>query len=287
MSVPEKRFEEIAAEEFAKVPEHFSRRIENLALLIEDEPDEAVRKEEGLQGEDTLLGLYRGVPLAERGSYYGEGGTLPDTITLYRLPLLEEAAFLEEEGRADGEAAVRLAIRETLWHEIGHYFGLSEHAVHAREDERTNYFRDESRYAQQGTKSPTTPAAGDMLLTTPMNQTFTLHFGILNLLLGLLGLTENALIGEHALFVTNGPLDAVHLLAGAALLYAALYAKEKEVRFLKGAGVAYVVLAVLGFLFSGPIFSLFISNATVDGFHFLLGVVMLMAGISHTNEHQS
>lgn len=287
MSVSEKRFEEIAAEEFSKVPEHFSRRIENLALLIEDEPDEAVRTEEGLQGDDTLLGLYRGVPLSERGSHYGEGGTLPDTITLYRIPLLEEAVFLEEEGRAAGEAAARLAIQETLWHEIGHYFGLSEHAVHAREDARTNHFLDEHRYTHQDLKSPPPRATGAMLFTTPMNQTFTLLFGVLNLLLGLLGLTANALIGEHALFVTNGPLDFVHLAIGAALIYAALYAKEREVRFLKIAGSAYLVLACFGFLFSGPAFFVFVSNTTTDALHLLLGGVMLLAGMSHKNEHQS
>lgn len=136
------RFEAVAAEEFKKVPEHFARKIENLALLIEDEPDESVRQEEGLAKDETLLGLYRGVPLAERGSDYGSLGTLPDTITLYRLPLLEEADMLLMEKKAETfEEAVSLAVRETLWHEIGHYFGLDEHAVHAREEANTNQFK--------------------------------------------------------------------------------------------------------------------------------------------------
>ncbi len=138
----EKRFEEIAAEEFAKVPEHFARKIENLALLIEEEPSEGVRREEGLEEGETLLGLYHGVPLSERGNEYGNAGTLPDTITLYRIPLLEEADMLVEEKKAgDFDEGVRLAIRETLWHEIGHYFGLGEEAVHAREETGTNQFK--------------------------------------------------------------------------------------------------------------------------------------------------
>ncbi len=137
-------FERIAAEEFAAVPERFRRLIQNVALLIEDEPSEDVRKEEGLGPGETLLGLYHGIPASARGDFYS--GVLPDTITLYRLPLYEEARALRAEGRAKSkEEAVRLAVRETLWHEIGHYFGMSEEAVHAREEKGTN------RYAEDGT----------------------------------------------------------------------------------------------------------------------------------------
>lgn len=135
------RFEAIAAEEFSKVPEHFARKIENMALLIEEEPDEALRTEEGLVEGETLLGLYRGVPLTDRGSGYGAGETLPDTVTLFRVPLMEEAHTLLDEGKAGTfEEAARLAIKETLWHEIGHYFGLDDQAIHKREDEQTNRF---------------------------------------------------------------------------------------------------------------------------------------------------
>lgn len=137
------RFEKVAAEEYIRVPERFKRKIQNVALLIEDEPSRAVRAEEDLAPEETLLGLYRGVPASERGDFYS--GILPDTITLYYRPLLEEAAALHEEGRAASrEEAVRLAVRETLWHEIGHFFGLGENAVHAREEKGTNEYPDAS-----------------------------------------------------------------------------------------------------------------------------------------------
>lgn len=126
----------IAEEEWNKVPAHFSRSVTNVALLVEDEPSEEVRQKEGLEGEETLLGLYQGLPLSERGSEYGVGMTLPDTITLYRLPLIEEAEAMDREFRE----AVRIAIRETIWHELGHYFGLEEHEVNDREDEGTNRF---------------------------------------------------------------------------------------------------------------------------------------------------
>lgn len=134
-------FSEIAEQELEAVPERFARHVKNLALLIEDEPNDEVRAAEGLMPEETLLGLYQGIPLTERGAEYGVLGTLPDTITLYRLPLLDEGTMLLQEGKAgDFENAVRLAVRETLWHEIGHFFGLSEEEVHAREDEGSNRY---------------------------------------------------------------------------------------------------------------------------------------------------
>jgi predicted Zn-dependent protease with MMP-like domain len=123
------RFEEIAAEEFVKVPERFKSRLTNVALLVED----------GAEGE--LLGLYQGVPLTERGEGYGALGTLPDTITLFYEPLLHEAEHLAHERTLESEEAVRVAIRETLWHEIGHQFGMSEEGVEHREGEGSNEFR--------------------------------------------------------------------------------------------------------------------------------------------------
>lgn len=133
----EREFEQIAEDEWKRIPEKFSRRIDNVALLVEDEPSEVVRLEEGLGEEDTLLGLYQGVPLTERGSEYGVGITLPDTITLYRLPIIEEAEDMDREFRA----AVRIVVRETLWHEVGHYFGFDELSVQEREQEGTNEYQ--------------------------------------------------------------------------------------------------------------------------------------------------
>ncbi|MES2931642.1 MAG: metallopeptidase family protein [Patescibacteria group bacterium] len=132
----EQEFEQIANAEWERMPDRFKLKITNLALLIEDDVSEDVRKEEGLEEGESLLGLYHGIPLTERGSEYGVGGTLPDTITLYRLPILEEASEMDRAFRD----AVRIVIRETLWHEVGHYFGLPEHGVNEREEEGTNRF---------------------------------------------------------------------------------------------------------------------------------------------------
>ena len=133
-------FKRIAVEELELVPPRFARRVKNVAILIEDTPSPEVCRQEGLARGETLLGLYHGTPATERGSDYS--GVLPDTITLYRVPLLEEAEALWKEKRApDMESAIRLAIRETLWHELGHHFGMDEDSVRDREDEGTNGYQ--------------------------------------------------------------------------------------------------------------------------------------------------
>ena len=137
-----RRAEELVGRTWDAMPERFKRKVENVALLVEDEPSQELRELERLGPGETLLGLYHGINQLERGEMYGIGGTLPDTITLFRLPLIEEAHMLLAERPQLGtfDAALEEAVRETLWHEVGHYFGLSEHDLHEREDGGTNSF---------------------------------------------------------------------------------------------------------------------------------------------------
>ena len=122
-------FEQIVAEEFPRaVPEKFRARIKNLAVLVEWEPDLDTRHAEGLSDNETLLGLYRGVPNTARGVEYGVGPTLPDTITLFQGPI--------EEAAGDDPGRIREVIRETIWHEVAHYFGMDEGEVRKREKDR-------------------------------------------------------------------------------------------------------------------------------------------------------
>ena len=121
-------FEKLVEEGFLLLPEKFRARIRNVALLVEDEPSEEVRLQEKLGGDETLLGLYQGIPATARGDSYGVGPTLPDTITLYQAPI-------EEAAREDGED-VRKVIAETIWHEYAHYFGMDEDEVQFREGRR-------------------------------------------------------------------------------------------------------------------------------------------------------
>lgn len=105
----------------------------NVALLIEDESDEDGH---------MLLGLYQGVPLVERGVGYGVGVTMPDTITIYRLPTLQVAEKLVVKEGGTLEECVRNVVRDTIWHEIGHYFGHNDPDMYRREDEGTNVFKE-------------------------------------------------------------------------------------------------------------------------------------------------
>lgn len=130
-------FEKLIEEEFPRaVPEKFHRLLKNVAFLAEWEPSREVREREGLGEHETLLGLYHGIPHTARGDYYGVGGTLPDTITLFQGPLLEEARHLAAEFALAEDEAMRRAIRETIWHEVAHYMGYDEDQVRGREDER-------------------------------------------------------------------------------------------------------------------------------------------------------
>ncbi len=140
--ISKEAFEKIAAQAWNQVPEKFLGHIENVALLIEDEPSKEVRTQENLGPHETLLGLYHGIPESARGEGYGVGVTLPDTITLYRLPILDEAEEFLAQGRSKSfPEAVEEAVRETLWHEIGHYFGLEEGQIRVREHRGTNRFK--------------------------------------------------------------------------------------------------------------------------------------------------
>ncbi len=133
----QEEFEKIVEEEFPNaIPEKFRPLIKNVAFLIEEEPDVATRLEHGLGEHETLLGLYRGVPVPERGDLYGVGPTMPDTITLYFRPLGEEAQDFVVRFGISEEEAMRKAVRETIWHEVAHHFGMDEHAVRYREDLR-------------------------------------------------------------------------------------------------------------------------------------------------------
>lgn len=125
-----REFEQLVDEGFDLLPEWVKGKIKNVAILIEDEPSPQIRTQEGLTNDETLLGLYHGIPLTARDSSYGIGMTMPDTITLYQKPIEEEAG--------SNPAAVQKVIAETVWHEVAHYFGMDEDAIAQREHDETN-----------------------------------------------------------------------------------------------------------------------------------------------------
>ena len=125
-------FKELVDEALESIPDRFQEAMKNIAIVIEDEPTPAQLAEVDVEPPDTLLGLYEGTPLTQR--QWAHGNTLPDKITLFQAPI-EEAS--------DDEDDVVIAITETLIHEVGHYFGLSEEEIEAIEDEYWNSSSDD------------------------------------------------------------------------------------------------------------------------------------------------
>lgn len=121
-------FEALIEKGFMRLPEWVREKIQNVAVLVEDEPSKEIRDREGLHEGETLLGYYRGIPLSERGESYGIGATMPDTITLYKVPIQEAAE--------KDHLPVSQVIVETIWHEFAHHFGMDEREVRLREDAR-------------------------------------------------------------------------------------------------------------------------------------------------------
>ena len=111
-------FETLVLQALDLIPDKFRDETHNVAVVIETAPDSETLSELEIQRPDTLLGLYQGVPLPERDWTYGN--TLPDRITLFQEPI--EAASANDED-------VIITIGETIIHEFGHYFGLSEDEI--------------------------------------------------------------------------------------------------------------------------------------------------------------
>jgi predicted Zn-dependent protease with MMP-like domain len=121
--VTRRQFEALVEKALRKLPRHFKDRIKNVAVVVEDWADDETLADVGIEPPDTLYGLYRGVDLTRRDSGYGN--VLPDTVTIYQGPIEEDCE--DEEEMAE-------LVRETVVHEIGHYFGLDDETMHRIED---------------------------------------------------------------------------------------------------------------------------------------------------------
>lgn len=103
------RFEELVGDALDLVPAEFAAAMNNVVVLVEEHNAE----------DPSLLGLYEGIALTERDHDYA--GVLPDTITIYREPLL---------GMCADEAEVIDEVAITVVHEIAHHFGIDDEKLH-------------------------------------------------------------------------------------------------------------------------------------------------------------
>lgn len=119
-------FEQLIDEALAALPENIRGALDNLAFVVEPRARRKKADEVGIRIDETLLGLYEGIPKIERGSWYG--GVLPDKITIFQQPI---------EKMADGDAIkLKELVREVVWHEVGHHLGFGEKRLRAIERKR-------------------------------------------------------------------------------------------------------------------------------------------------------
>jgi predicted Zn-dependent protease with MMP-like domain len=140
--MPNDAFEEIVEEALMSLPEEFSRKLENIEVVVEDEPSEELLRKLGLR-RGALLGLYHGVPLKRRSVWAAP--TLPGRISIYRNAILATSRARED---------IRRRIREVVIHEIGHHFGLSDRDMrstgHRSPAEERPHERDRRRESRDG-----------------------------------------------------------------------------------------------------------------------------------------
>ena len=109
------RFERLVVQAVESLPEEFRARLENIDVVVADWPTHGQLAAAGLRRRDTLLGLYQGVPLIWRGARYGM--VVPDKITIFQKPI---------EAKCRSDAQIIAEVRNLVWHEIAHHFGISD-----------------------------------------------------------------------------------------------------------------------------------------------------------------
>ena len=115
-------FDEIVERALRNIPARFRSRMNNVAVVVEDEPAVSLLRARGVSPGGTLLGLYQGRPLIQRSVF--EPFALPDQITVFQGPHERLARSREE---------LEQLVEQTLWHEIAHHFGMNEREVRAAE----------------------------------------------------------------------------------------------------------------------------------------------------------
>ena len=124
LDMKKEEFERIVEEGIRSIPPKFLEKLENIDVCVEEEPApfqlEKLKKRKGI----LLFGLYEGVPQTKRGHY---SQVLPDKITIFKNPI-EKVAKTKEE--------IKEKVKEVVWHEIAHHFGMSEKEVREAQKKR-------------------------------------------------------------------------------------------------------------------------------------------------------
>lgn len=109
------KFEKFVEQALARIPGKFQRLLENLVVIVEEKPSREIFGRRGTPPLSAILGIYHGVPFRHRGPYYGN--LPPDVIVIYQKPI---------EALCSSEDEIKAKVEEVVFHEVGHYFGLSD-----------------------------------------------------------------------------------------------------------------------------------------------------------------
>lgn len=121
VKVSDEQFEAMVAAGIDAIPEEFAAKLDNIAVTWQNSPDLWQRTKMRLKPWQSLFGLYEGIPKTKRGSNYSL--VLPDKITIFRQPLASVA---------DDEVELAKLVKNTVWHEFAHHFGLSDEEIDRR-----------------------------------------------------------------------------------------------------------------------------------------------------------
>ena len=120
------RFEWLVAKAVEGLPEEFRTKLENIDVVVEEQPTHSQLAEVGLKRGETLLGLYQGVPLTKRSRHYGM--VVPDKITIFQKPI---------EAKCKNDNEVTTEIQRVVKHEIAHHFGISDSKLQQLENKKS------------------------------------------------------------------------------------------------------------------------------------------------------
>ncbi len=119
IDISDEQFESYIGQAMDEMPEQYMKHLNNVVITYEDEPSAEQRQKQKLRPNQTLFGLYEGIPLNRRGAGYNL--VLPDKITIFKGPLSRAVPSIE---------ALKVQVKHTLWHEIAHFYGLNHDRIH-------------------------------------------------------------------------------------------------------------------------------------------------------------
>lgn len=122
LNISDEEFERLIGEQLDTLPEKYVRGLDNVLITFEDDPSPQQREELKLRCNQTLFGLYQGIPRTVRNNAYNM--VVPDKITIFKNPILSASHDMQ---------SLKAQIRHTLWHEIAHHYGLDHDRIHALE----------------------------------------------------------------------------------------------------------------------------------------------------------